>query len=95
MQKKKNLRLFYLAYIILGFTVPIFDPLYPYFSNNFYVGYDKTGIVFFLGSPIGIISTIISGIISERFPLKKFFCGLLQSLLPGLWYLIYYRTLLD
>jgi MFS family permease len=73
MQKKKNLRLFYLAYIILGFTIPIFDPLYPYFSNNFHVGYDKIGIVFFFGSLTGIISTIISGIISDRFPLKKIF----------------------
>jgi fucose permease len=73
MQKNKNLRLFYLAYIIMGFTIPIFDPLYPYFSNNFHVGYDKIGIVFFFGSLTGIISIVIAGMISDRFPLRKIF----------------------
>ena len=73
MQKNKNLRLFYLAYIIMGFTIPIFDPLYPYFSNNFHVGYDKIGIVFLFGSLTGIISIAIAGIISDRFLLRKIF----------------------
>jgi len=73
MQKKKNLRLFYLAYIVMGFTIPIFDPLYPYFSKNFNVGYDKIGIVFFFGSLAGIISIFIAGMICDRFPLRKIF----------------------
>jgi fucose permease len=73
MQRNKNLRLFYLAYIVMGFTIPIFDPLYPYFSNNFHVGYDKIGIVFFFGSLMGIITIVIAGIISDRFPLRKIF----------------------
>jgi fucose permease len=73
MQKKKNLRLFYLAYIIMGFTIPIFDPLYPYFSKNFNVGYDKIGLVFFFGSLAGIISIFTAGLICDRFPLRKIF----------------------
>ena len=73
MQKNKNLKLFYLAYIIMGFTIPIFDPLYPYFANNFHVGYDKIGIVFFFGSLTGIISIVIAGIISDILPLRKIF----------------------
>lgn len=73
MQKKKNLKLFYMAYIILGLTIPIFDPLYPYFSKNFNVGYDKIGILFFFGSLTGIISIIIAGRISDKFPLRRIF----------------------
>ena len=73
MQKNKNLRLFYLSYIVMGFTIPIFDPLYPYFSKNFHVGYDKIGIVFFFGSLTGIISIVVAGMISDIFPLRKIF----------------------
>jgi MFS family permease len=73
MQKKKNLKLFYMAYIILGLTIPIFDPLYPYFSKNFNVGYDKIGILFFFGSLTAIISIFIAGIISDKIPLRKIF----------------------
>src|SRR5450830_390708 len=73
MQKKKNLKLFYLAYFILGFVIPIFDPLYPYFSKSFNVGFDKIGLVFFGGSLTAIISMISAGRISDRFPLRKLF----------------------
>ncbi len=73
MQKKKNLKLFYLAYFILGFVIPIFDPLYPYFSKNFNVGFDKIGLVFFGGSLTAIISMISAGRISDKFPLRKLF----------------------
>ena len=73
MQKKKNLKLFYLAYFILGFVIPIFDPLYPYFSRSFNVGYDKIGLVFFGGSLTAIISMISAGRISDKFPLRKLF----------------------
>ncbi len=73
MQKNKNLKLFYVAYVIMGFTIPIFDPLYPYFANNFHVGYDRIGIVFFFGSLTGIISIVIAGIISDILPLRKIF----------------------
>ena len=73
MQKKKNLKLFYLAYFILGFVIPIFDPLYPYFSRSFNVGFDKIGLVFFGGSLTAIISMISAGRISDKFPLRKLF----------------------
>ncbi|MBU4450107.1 MAG: MFS transporter, partial [Actinobacteria bacterium] len=73
MQKKKNLKLFYLGCFILGFVIPIFDPLYPYFSRNFKVGFDKIGLVFFGGSLTAIISLISAGRISDRFPLRKLF----------------------
>jgi MFS family permease len=73
MQKKKNLKMFYLAYFILGFVIPIFDPLYPYFSKNFNVGFDKIGLVFFGGSLTAIISMISAGRISDKFPLRKLF----------------------
>jgi len=71
MQKKKNLKLFYLGCFILGFVIPIFDPLYPYFSRSFNVGFDKIGLVFFGGSLTGIIAIISAGMISDRFPLRK------------------------
>ena len=73
MQKKKNLKLFYMAYLILGFVIPIFDPLYPYFSKSFNVGFDKIGLVFFGGSLTAVISMIFAGRISDRFPLRKLF----------------------
>ena len=73
MQKKKNLKLFSLAYFVLGFVIPIFDPLYPYFSKSFNVGFDKIGLVFFGGSLAAIISMIFAGRISDKFPLKKIF----------------------
>jgi len=73
MQKKKNLKLFYMAYFILGFVIPIFDPLYPYFSKSFNVGFDKIGLVFFGGSLTAIISMISAGRISDKFPLRKLF----------------------
>jgi fucose permease len=73
MQKKKNLKLFYLGCFILGFVIPIFDPLYPYFSRSFNVGFDKIGLVFFGGSLTAIISLIFAGRISDRFPLRKLF----------------------
>jgi fucose permease len=71
MQKKKNLKLFYLGCFILGFVIPIFDPLYPYFSKSFNVGFDKIGLVFFGGSLTGIIAIISAGMLSDRFPLRK------------------------
>jgi len=73
MQKKKNLKLFYLATFILGFVIPIFDPLYPYFSRSFNIGFDKIGLIFFGGSLTAIISMIYAGRISDRFPLRKLF----------------------
>jgi fucose permease len=73
MQKKKNLKLFYLGCFILGFVIPIFDPLYPYFSKSFNIGFDKIGLVFFGGSLTAIVSLIFAGRISDRFPLRKLF----------------------
>jgi fucose permease len=73
MQKKKNLKLFYLGCFILGFVIPIFDPLYPYFSRSFNVGFDKIGLVFFGGSLTAIIAIISAGMLSDRFPLRKLF----------------------
>ena len=73
MQKKKNLKLFYMAYFILGFVIPIFDPLYPYFSKTFNVGFDKIGLVFFGGSLTAVISMIFAGRISDKLPLRKLF----------------------
>jgi fucose permease len=71
MQKKRNLKLFYLGCAVLGFVIPIFDPLYPYFSRSFNVGFDKIGLVFFGGSLTGILAIISAGMISDRFPLRK------------------------
>jgi MFS family permease len=73
MQKKKNLKLFYLACFILGFVIPIFDPLYPYFSRSFNVGFDKIGLVFFGGSLTAIIAMISAGRLSDKLPLRKLF----------------------
>ena len=73
MQKKKNLKLFYLAFFTLGFIIPIFDPLYPYFSKNFNVGYDKIGLVFFAGSLTAVVSMIIAGRLSDKVSSKKMF----------------------
>lgn len=73
MQKKKNLKLFYLACFVLGFVIPIFDPLYPYFSRSFNVGFDKIGLVFFGGSLTAIIALIFAGRMSDRIPLRKIF----------------------
>jgi len=71
MQQKGNLKLLYMAYSILGFTVPIFDPLYPYFSTTFNVGYDKIGLIFFGGCLIAIISNIIAGRICDHYPFRR------------------------
>ena len=71
MQQKHNLRLLYIAYSMLGFTVPIFDPLYPYFSTTFGVGFDKIGLVFFGGSLIAIISNIVAGRICDHYPFRR------------------------
>ena len=71
MQQRYNLRLLYIAYSMLGFTVPIFDPLYPYFSTTFGVGFDKIGLVFFGGSLIAIISNIIAGRVCDRYPFRR------------------------
>ena len=57
----------------MGFVIPIFDPLYPYFSKSFNIGFDKIGLVFFGGSLTAIISMIFAGRISDRFPLRKLF----------------------
>jgi len=73
MQKKKNLKLFYLGFFTLGFIIPIFDPLYPYFSKNFNVGFDKIGLVFFTGSLTAIISMIIAGRLSDKVSFRKMF----------------------
>jgi MFS family permease len=73
MQKKKNLKLFYMACFILGFVIPIFDPLYPYFSRSFNVGFDKIGLVFFGGSLTAIISMVFAGRLSDKLPLRKLF----------------------
>ena len=73
MQKKKNLKLFYLGFFTLGFIIPIFDPLYPYFSKNFNVGFDKIGLVFFTGSLTAIISMVIAGRLSDKVSHRKMF----------------------
>lgn len=73
MQQRYNLRLLYIAYSMLGFTVPIFDPLYPYFSTTFGVGFDKIGLVFFGGSLIAIISNIVAGRICDHYPFRRIF----------------------
>jgi MFS family permease len=73
MQKRKNLKIFYLATSIFGFVIPIFDPLYPYFSKSFNVGFDKIGLVFFGGSLTAIISMISAGRLSDKIPLRKLF----------------------
>lgn len=70
MNKRNNLKLLYLTYAILGFTVPIFDPLYPYFSTNFNIGYDKIGLVFFAGSLVAIVFSIIAGRICDRYSFR-------------------------
>jgi MFS family permease len=54
-------------------VIPIFDPLYPYFSRNFNVGFDKIGLVFFGGSLTAIIAIISAGRLSDKFPLRKLF----------------------
>ncbi|MDD3520724.1 MAG: MFS transporter [Actinomycetota bacterium] len=61
----------YIAYSMLGFTVPIFDPLYPYFSTTFGIGFDKIGLVFFGGSLIAILSNIIAGRICDHYPFRR------------------------
>jgi fucose permease len=73
MQKKKNLKLFYIAFFAMGFIIQIFDPLYPYFSKNFNVGFDKIGLVFFAGSLTAIISMITAGRLSDKVSTKKIF----------------------
>ncbi len=71
MQQRYNLRLLYIAFSMLGFTVPIFDPLYPYFSTTFGVGFDKIGLVFFGGSLVAIISNIVAGRICDHYPFRR------------------------
>lgn len=60
-----------MIYAALGFTVPIFDPLFPYFSTTFNIGFDKIGLVFFGGSFIAIVTNIIAGHICDRYPYRR------------------------
>jgi MFS family permease len=83
-----------MAYSVLGFTVPIFDPLYPYFSTTFNIGYDKIGMVFFGGSLVAIISNIIAGRICDRYPFRRvMLCSFLITFLGFAFFAIYQNFL--
>ncbi|MHB1346685.1 MAG: MFS transporter [Candidatus Humimicrobiaceae bacterium] len=73
MQKKKNLKLFYLSFFTLGFIIPIFDPLYPYFAQTFNIGFDKIGLLFFAGSLTAIITMVTAGRLSDKISSRKMF----------------------
>ena len=71
LDKERTFRLFTYIFLIFGVSATAIDPLIPVISKKLEVGYDKIGLALFIGSIFSLLSTFISGKLSDRFDIKK------------------------
>lgn len=63
--------MFYFIFILFGISIVAIDPLIPIIAEELKVGYDKIGIAILIGSIFTLISTFISGRLSDKLDIKK------------------------
>lgn len=85
--KRHVSKIFYFIFMLFGLSIMVIDPLIPVIAEKLKVGYDKIGIALFIGSITVLISTIISGRLSDKFDIKKIIIFGLLLLFTG--YLIF------
>ena len=73
MEKAKNrtVNLLLNIFIFFGITGTIIDPLIPLMSEKLKIGYDKIGLILLLASVASLLSTFISGKLSDRYEKKE------------------------
>ncbi len=91
----KTLNIFYLIFLLFGFSAIIIDPLIPYISEELDVGYDKIGIALLVGSVFSVVSALISGMLCDKVQIRKVILfGLLVLFLGALIFGIYINFIL-
>ncbi|MCL4418329.1 MAG: MFS transporter, partial [Actinobacteria bacterium] len=85
MEKGKNrtVNLLVNIFIFYGIIYTIIDPLIPLISERLKIGYDKIGLVLLFASVVSLLSTFISGKLSDRYNIKKIILLGLMIVLGG------------
>lgn len=92
---KARLNLLFIIFIFFGIAYTVIDPLIPFFSQKLRIGYDRIGLILFASSAISLVSTFASGILSDRYSIKRIvFIGLLIMLGGFLIYGIYFSLII-
>ncbi|MBM3706147.1 MAG: MFS transporter [Actinobacteria bacterium] len=84
---KIRLSLLFSIFIFFGIAHTVIDPLIPLFSQRLGIGYDRIGLILFASSAFSLFSTFASGILSDRYSLKRIILAGLIMVLAG--FLIY------
>ena len=69
--KRHTLITFYFIFVLLGISMIIIDPLIPIIAEEIDVGFDRIGIVLFIGSIAVFSANFVSGRLSDRVDIKK------------------------
>ncbi|MCL4377564.1 MAG: MFS transporter, partial [Actinobacteria bacterium] len=75
--RNNTLKLLFNIFIFFGIAYTVIDPLIPLISDKLNIGYDKIGLILFISSSFSLLSTFVSGKLSDKYNLKKIiFTGL-------------------
>jgi MFS transporter, TsgA protein len=80
---KRTLGLFYYITILYGIAAISIDPLIPIISKELNIGYDRIGLILLIGYVFSLISSLVTGILTDRVNIKAVILGSLVILFFG------------
>lgn len=92
--KKVILKLVFNIMLVFGLARTITGPLIPVFSEEFKLGYDQMGLIFFVGVFSGMIAVIILGRLSDKFGRKLIINISIVILLAGIIGILFSRSII-
>lgn len=93
--KIRTVNLLLNIFIFYGISLSAIDPLIPLLSEKLKIGYDKIGIILLITAVFSLISTYISGRLSDKYNIKKIILlGLLILFLGFLLFGIYLNLII-